>query len=225
MTVELFRKQLRKHIKIRVDLQLNENRSTMLSLLDRGPWYARLSMHKMFLDAPEHVVKAIADYVKGRRDEKRVLRAYIQQNVSRFKRVERLDHSKLVQEGEEYHLGSLYDLINEKYFEGNLDLAITWYGGRERYKRNRVTFGLYQESLRLVKIHRMMDAPFFPPYFVAFVVYHEMLHAVVPGHVDKSGRFCVHGKEFKARERLFDHYEKAVAWEKANKDRIFYGRS
>jgi len=224
MTLVSFQEMLRKHCKMRVDLQLTQNRSIMLNVLERKPWYVRLSMHKMFLDAPESVVKAIAGYVKGRRDDKLVLRTYIQENIERAKRCKRVCPSKLVQKGDVYHLDVLYDLINEKYFEKKLDLDITWYGQRTHRSRSRVTFGLYQESARLVKIHRMMDAPFFPSYFVEFVVYHEMVHAVVPGQRDERGRFCVHNKEFKARERLFEHYERAVAWEKQNKERIFYGR-
>jgi hypothetical protein len=50
-----------------------------------------------------------------------------------------------------------------------------------------------------------------------------MLHLVVPGHVDKNGYFCLHGKDFKEREKQFEHYAEIVAWGKKNKQHFFKG--
>lgn len=88
--VEEFQKKISRHLKFPLDLIVNENRSTMLSLLDRR----RLSMHRMFLEAPDEVIAAVAHYVRGtRRDKQRnqlVLRTFIQENLPR------LDYSHLV---------------------------------------------------------------------------------------------------------------------------------
>ncbi|MCH9627317.1 MAG: hypothetical protein S4CHLAM2_09530 [Chlamydiales bacterium] len=217
--------KLQEHLKIDVELVINENRSTMLSILEKRRNRARLSIHKMFIDAPDEVIGAVAHYVRGTRrnggGHNSVLRGFIQENLPRFDVSNRLDSTRLVQAGRVYDLNPLYRQINQHYFEGELELALTWYGNWGRNSRRRVTFGLYQENLKLVKMHRILDDLFFPEYFVAFVLYHEMLHAVVPGYKDEWGYFRVHGPAFKERERLFEHYEQAIAWEKKNKKHFF----
>lgn len=67
----------------------------------------------------------------------------------------------------------------------------------------------------------MLDDAFYPPYFVAFVVYHEMLHNVVPGKTDAMGYYRVHTPEFKRLEKQFAEYDMAMKWEKKHKELIF----
>lgn len=225
-TCEVFRKKLATYTRVRCELVINENRSTMLSVLDRRPGFARLSVHKMFLSAPDPVIAAVAHFIKGARRQREehnfVLRTFIQQQLSQADYTYLVNPQKLVQEGRVYHLKMLYDSINQKYFENQLRLAITWYGNLKRRARTRITFGQYLDGLRLIKIHRILDDPFFPEYFVAFIVYHEMLHAVIPGHANEtSRRYTFHSREFKAREREFEHYHLALAWEKRNKELLF----
>lgn len=218
--IETFKRKITKHLSIQLELVVNENRSTMLSLLKKKQGYARLSMHRMFLDAPEEVISAIAHYVRGTRKAEGnslLLRRYIQSNLPRFNYAHRIDKEKLITQGTYYDLQKIYEQLNKRYFDNRLDLSITWFGIRRPRKRTRVIFGQYYDHMKLIKIHRMMDSTFFPDYFVHFVVYHEMLHEVVPGHVDRFGIFRTHGKEFKRREKLFEHYERASAWEKEHR--------
>lgn len=223
--VEEFREKISKHLNIELELVINENRSTMLSILERKRDRARLSMHRMFLDAPENVISAIAHYVRGTRREqmgqKHVLRGYIQNNLARFNYSHKLDKNKLIVKGAYYNLHLIYETLNHKYFQGKLQLDITWFGSPSHRRRTRIIFGQYYDHLKLIKIHRMMDHPFFPDYFVHFVIYHEILHEVVPGYVDARGIFRSHGEEFKRRERQFVDYEKATFWERANKKKLF----
>jgi hypothetical protein len=46
---------------------------------------------------------------------------------------------------------------------------------------------------------------------VAFIVYHEMLHALQPGDCRRW-----HGREFHAAERRHPDYRRARAWERRN---------
>jgi len=130
---------------------------------------------------------------------------------------------RVIHEGSSYHLKEIYDQVNSRYFEGRLSLQITWYGQLKRRKRRRrhVVFGQYVDALKLVKIHRRLDDPSYPDFFVSFIVYHEMLHHVVPGYMDARGYYRCHGPEFKRREREFEHYQKALVWEKQNHAKIF----
>lgn len=225
MIEQIFKKRLSKYLNIELDLVINENRCTMLNLLEKKRDWARLSVHKMFLDAPDPVISAIAHYVRGTRKDKQsqnlVLRGFIQQNLPRFDYSHLLDKKKLASIGKIYDLKEIYHQVNKTYFANQLDLKITWYGQTGRRNRSRVTFGQYHDALRLVKIHRMLDDPFFPYFFVCFVVYHEMLHHVVPGFVDEKGFYCTHGEEFKQKERQFRHYEAAIEWEKKHRQYFF----
>lgn len=225
MSVEQFKRRMAKHLDLDLEIVVNENRSTMLNLLERKRDRARLSMHKMFLDAPEQVISAIAHYVRGTRSNRSgqnlVLRGFIQKNLTQLDYSHTVDKQKLVHQGKVYDLSEIYDRLNKQYFGNKLKLQITWYGLWKKKNRCRVIFGQYFDALKLVKIHRRLDDPFFPDYFVDFVVYHEMLHSVVPGYVDERGLFRSHGEEFKEREREFEFYEEAMAWEKKNRNHFF----
>lgn len=223
--VEDLKRRLGRHLGQDCELVINENRSTMLSVVRKRKALPRVSLHKMFVDAPENVISAIAHYVRGvRRDREAkdiVIRGFIQSNLLRYNYNHLLDKSKFVTTGHIYDLKEIYDELNEKYFKNGLMLEITWYGERGYKPRSKITFGQYFDHLRLIKIHRILDDPFYPDYFIRFVVYHEMLHHLIPGHLDGRGLFRVHGKDFKELEREFEDYEKAVAWEKKNKKHFF----
>ena len=64
----------------------------------------------------------------------------------------------------------------------------------------------------MIRIHPLLDAPFVPTWFLEYVVYHEMLHAVVPEEIDEHGRRRVHTREFYRRERKFHCYYRARRW-------------
>jgi hypothetical protein len=53
-----------------------------------------------------------------------------------------------------------------------------------------------------------------------YVVYHEMLHAVIPDEYDDHGRRRVHTERFLAAEQKFPHYRKARKWEAENLGRF-----
>lgn len=223
--VDRFRRKLTRTLGFDLELVINENRSTMLNILAKKRDWAKLSVHKMFLDAPENVISAIAHYVRGTRKDREtkdlLIRGYIQSNLKRFDYAHLLNTKNFATTGRFYDLKAIYEKLNRDYFGSRLDLKITWYGVSGRKTKSRVIFGQYFDHLRLVKIHRVLDDPFFPDYFVHFVMYHEMLHHVVPGQFDCRGFFRVHGEEFKRLEKEFAEYERATEWEKRNKDHFF----
>ena len=65
----------------------------------------------------------------------------------------------------------------------------------------------------MIRINPVLDRKTVPRYFVAFIVYHEMLHASL-GALLKGTRRNVHSREFRKREKLFKDYENAMAWER-----------
>ena len=91
--------------------------------------------------------------------------------------------------------------------------ALTW-GRRGRSKTRRsLRLGSFEPATHLVRIHPVLDQPGVPEWFVRFIVFHELLHAVMPPYQDGSGRWVHHGAEFRARERSYPDHDRACAWE------------
>lgn len=196
-------------------LLINENHSTMISVRD-----GRLSVHRIFLSAPDEVLEALARFVKGTEKRNPLLQRYIQEQMRMCDYSSRVSKQNLIVQGRIFDLQALYDEVNGRYFNHSLNLSITWFGQRRR-RRSRMTFGLYYENLKLIKIHRLLDAPWVKREFVAFTIYHEMLHAVIPSRVTAKGRHCHHGPEFKRKEREFEQYAQVIAWEQAQQSRFY----
>jgi hypothetical protein len=123
--------------------------------------------------------------------------------------------------GTHYDLKSIYDLLNQSYFENKLSLEIIWFGSATRKARRHRKLGLFCFQTNRIKIHRLLDQPHFPSYFISYVVYHEMLHSVCPPIKAKRGRYNIHHPDFKVREREFADYTAAKRWEEKNK-RLFF---
>ncbi len=121
-------------------------------------------------------------------------------------------------EGKYFDLKDIFDRLNARYFAASplQDYTITWGRRRKLAPREYFVFGTIQEDDRIIRIHPRLDALFVPLWFVEYVVYHEMLHSVVPDEPAPGGRRCVHTAEFYRRERLFQHYRRARRWEDEN---------
>ena len=52
--------------KSKIDLTINQNKSTMISILERRRKYAKLSVRQMFLEAPNNVIEAIVLLLKNK---------------------------------------------------------------------------------------------------------------------------------------------------------------
>lgn len=216
-----FQDQLENSVGIKLRLKINDNRSTMLSV-KWEPDCTKVSLHRMFLKAPLNVMQALACYLKG--EHKKLapsIKAYIEHNLQRLDYSHELDLTKLQTKGHVYDLEEIYLYLNRKYFDEPLGLHITWFGERRRRICKRVTFGLYHDPLRLIKVNCLMDNSHFPDYFVAYVIYHEMLHYVCPTYVDESGYKHIHSKEFKEREKEFEYFKKAQQWIRDNQNYLF----
>lgn len=207
--------------KKKYEFRINNNRCTMLSV-KWEPDKTKVSLHKMFLDAPDNVMDQLACYLKQERKTiSPEVRAFIDTNLQKMDYSWQIDPKTLEVAGSVYNLKEIYDDLNHEYFEGKLNLLITWFGKTSQKNRSRFTFGLYHDQMRLIKINRMIDSPRFPDYVVSFVIYHEMLHHVCPSYYDKKGRHHVHSKEFKAMEKKFKHFELAEHWIKRNETNLF----
>lgn len=205
----------------KVKLKINDNRSTMLSV-KWEPDGTKVSLHRIFLEAPKNVMDALACYIRQEdADIAPSIKAFIEDNLKHLDYSHQLDLKKLYSQGHAYNLQKIYNTLNVEYFKNKLNLYITWFGKSTPSSRSQVTFGLYHDAQRLIKVNRLLDSPSFPDYFVSYVVYHEMLHHVCPSYFDAKGQHHIHSKEFKEREVQFKYFDLAQKWIKDN-EAIFF---
>ena len=125
--------------------------------------------------------------------------------------------------GKHHDLLSIFNDVNERYFGGSVNALITWGPKKRRgraHPRRSIKLGSYASLERLIRIHPSLDRSWVPRYFVAFVVYHELLHHFSPSTRGRSARRALHPPEFLAKERAFRNYERAVTWQSRNLSRL-----
>jgi hypothetical protein len=127
-------------------------------------------------------------------------------------------HLNLRHEGRYFDLRANFDRLDERYFGGKLrGYKVVWGRKRKRRPKEYFIFGTIQEEDRVIRINPWLDQRFVPLWFLEYILYHEMLHAVVPDKVRGNGRRrCVHTDEFNRREREFRFYKRARRWEEEN---------
>jgi predicted metal-dependent hydrolase len=208
-----------------LELRLTNNRSTMISVR-RGEGRYHLRLHRMFLAAGVSTLSALGRYVtdndpRASAELGEFIDAHQGQLPPRAARAPR--PQRIVEPGQHYHLGQLFERLNGRYFTAKIQARITWgrmarRSGRPRRHRS-LKLGSYSVEDRLIRIHPTLDQPFVPSYFVEWIIYHEMLHQKHPIPII-DGRHRYHTPEFLAEERLFDEYERAHLWERRNLHRL-----
>src|SRR3954451_12739465 len=124
-------------------------------------------------------------------------------------------------EGRYFDLRSNFDRLNERYFGGKLrNYQVVWGRKRKRRPKEYFVFGTIQEEDRVIRINPQLDQPFVPSWFLRYILFHEMLHSVVPDEDLGNGRRRVHTEEFNRRERKFRNYSRARRWEQENLGRF-----
>lgn len=224
MTYE-FQKELQRQLELgcgnKVEVKIKNNRSTMLSVVWRDDCTS-VSLHQMFLQAPRNIMQQLACYVRQEQEDiSSDIKAFIEDNLQTLDYSHELDLSKLYCQGHVYNLQRIYNDLNKEYFGSKLKLHITWFGKHYNKNRSRLTFGLYHEPIKLIKINRLLDSPSFPDYVVAYVIYHEMVHHVCPAYYDENGIHRVHTKEFKEQELKFKYFDLAQKWIEDRSDYLF----
>lgn len=218
---------LRARVGLPLRLTITDNRRTMLSLKRRrGSEGVEVRLHHMFLHGDDSVWSALSDYLfDGDRAAAQDIGRYIERHRERIRRELRRPIA-LYTTGVHHDLAEIYAAVNRQYFADRVEAHITW--GRDPAKRKQrsrrsIKLGSYTSRDRLIRVHPALDASFVPRFFVEYIVYHEMLHHVLPPKL-QSGRRELHGPAFKAREREFRHYDAALRWEREHLDRLLRQR-
>jgi hypothetical protein len=120
-------------------------------------------------------------------------------------------------EGKYFDLRAIFDRLNGRHFRGRLrGYKVIWGRRRKHRPKEYFVFGTIQEDDRVIRINPLLDQPFVPLWFLQYVLYHEMLHSVIPDEPGNAGKRCVHTDQFNRREREFPGYRRARRWEEEN---------
>ena len=210
---------LRQWLGPKVIVKLTDNQSTMISYrTQRTVLYLRL--HTMFRHAPEPVLAAVAAFVTGEnygRAEAERLDAWIEDHRPHPASRPRKPARPI---GEIHNLQAMFDDLNRRWFNGRIRARITWGDARPHSGRRRsMQLGAYDEDAGEIRIHPALDQAWVPPFFVAAVVFHEMLHEKHDAPL-KNGRRQIHSPRFLAEEKTYPDYERARRWETVHLDRL-----
>ena len=198
-----------------VTLRYTKNRSTMLSFREDDS-VLRVRLHRMFADATRGEMLALAAYLRdGDVEAGKVLDRFIRQHKDEFR-----EPVTVQPVGRFHHLQEMFDELNRDYFHDSCKAFITWGKAAARRRRRRsIQLGSYVSNERLIRIHPCLDQAFVPRYYVAWVIFHEMLHEVF-GIEGNHGRRSLHPPEFMAIEESYPDYIECKKWEEANIHRL-----
>jgi hypothetical protein len=193
----------------RVELTLTRNRVSMATLQFKSQAHVRVRLHEQFLTAPQEVWDALARYIRTRRRKDWDLVAAFASNIDTSSEKHEEKRITLKQKGQVYDLAKIAKKINRRFFNGRVKYRIGW--GRERSERRRgrkgvsIRYGSWSRTSGIIRIHPLLDDERVPQKFVEYIVFHEMLHAVVPS--DRSdGRRYDHPENFRAFERAYPDF-------------------
>jgi hypothetical protein len=186
----------------------HENKTRYLSVKKIGGIF-HLKLHKLFQNAPTPVFEAILDFVQKNDPAARgILRQMVHLHFSKNKE----EPSPLNSMGKVYDLQEIFDRTNASFkLKG---ITIGWSKRLFRGRFRSITFGCFDTTCRQIRINPILDSLEVPLYFIEFIVYHELLHALLPPKVNGEGRCSIHSKQFQEEERKFPHYEQAKKWAK-----------
>ncbi|MEM9073292.1 MAG: hypothetical protein AAGE52_32605 [Myxococcota bacterium] len=210
--------ELQQGLRESVRLIVTDNKRLMISAKRKGG-VLELRLHHMFLRANSDVRHALVRYLR-RRDRKsgRVLDDFIAENESRIDR-RRRRATVCRPKGRFYHLREIFEELRPLFPESMEGLQITWGKMPARRRQRSIQLGSYAPEDKVIRVHPVLDQEWVPRWYVAAVVYHEMLHHALPAV--KVGRTLRHHTpEFRRREREFEWHDAAKAWEDTNFRRL-----
>ncbi len=202
-----------------VDLTLTDNRRSLIHIQRAESGRFAVRLHHMFAVEEEPILYALAD-LGLQPSEARVaaararLRAFAEDNEGRIRRKTPARRVRLRPHGLTYDLRRILAATVRDHFEPRQveGVEITWgRWGRLDTPTREIRLGSYDPRRRLIRIHPLLDRPQIPEWIVAFIVYHELLHHLIPTRRE-GGRLIHHGPDFRQREALHPRFEDYRAW-------------
>ncbi len=195
-----------------VRVTVNDNRRDMV----RCTWHSdevRVSVHWTIAGEADLLARYLA------RKDISALHALRALNRDRALRRSR---GPLRPQGQVHDLAVLLAEVQAACFPHAVPADITWgrRGARPQRARRRTLRLGSRDVSGLVRIHPVLDCASVPAWFVRFVIFHEVLHAVHPPETLPSGRRRVHTRAFRQAERAHPDHDRAQAWKNEHLPRL-----
>jgi len=221
----LHEKRIASHLSILmggpVEVRFTDNRTTMISCRRKGALHVRL--HRMFQQADDRVLNALALYLKkvSPGNCAHILDEFIARHRSEIRTVP-TRRRPVSPAGAVIQLDEVLERVSNRYFGGAVgDVRIGWGKERTATRRRRRTrihscaLATYCFEDTTIRVNPVLDSLKVPDFFIDWVVYHELLHHVLP--VERSaGRTRYHDARFRSMERAFARHDDARRWEADN---------
>jgi hypothetical protein len=195
-----------------VQVELTENHRVVASVRADGSGPRRLRCHALFVDAPPQVVHELARFVDEGHLESTRKRSLTDWFGTARPPVDPR-HLRHRAHGAHHDLLALADEQVAAHIPERPRAVYQWAARRRPGRRIRLgSYTPVQTALGpsgIVRVHGLLDDERVPAWLVGFVLFHELLHAVVP---DERGRH--HSPSFRARERGHPDHARAARWQR-----------
>lgn len=183
-----------------------------------SPSQMRIALHPFFDDAPPELRAAVVSWVRSGSKAsaaRETIDEYIRQALARHPAPAPRVEAQRTQ-GQVYDLAQLGESVRCSYFAGELASlpSLTWGRAQRSRTRRSLRLGSCDPDGPLVRIHPVLDQSGVPEFFVRFILFHELLHVVLPPQAGEDGRWVHHSKRFRERERAHPDYGRALEWER-----------
>lgn len=196
--------------------------------IDRNSGNRTLTVPQYLQTAPSDIKNSLiqwsvlAQYSKRSNSAVKVQRVSLENEIQTYIRnlapevySSTLDTTRLNQKtkGICFDLHEIFDGINESYFNNSVIASLRWGSPCSLTSYQTVRTAKNGKAVNLITIAGVYNHPDVPRFALDAVMYHEMLHIVIPPYI-RNGRRVVHGPEFKRMERQYSYYKQWCEWER-----------
>ena len=172
----------------------------------------------ILIDAPQPVLEALLCILLHKLfgesappDQRRIYRHYAADSRirARVRQVRSSRGRKRLSgpQGKVFNLQAVFSALNERYFVGQLQVRnLSWSPNCSRR-----VLGHYDPAHDTIVVSRRLDDSRIPRFVIDFVVYHEMLHALLDDHARGTSR-RTHSPAFRRAELRFSGLQQAQAF-------------
>lgn len=197
-------------------ISLNDNRSSLITVKPQKDGPTAVRLQRVFLAADDKTLKALARFiVRPDRRCRQTLDCFLASRRDLLDACARDGRQERLQtRGEHRDLKLLLRRVLSDYGLRLPEVRIGWAKQAPKSRRRSIKFGCWYSKTRTVRIHPALDDPAVPEFFVEYIIYHELLHALFPPESGPVGRRLVHNPEFTRFERKHKRYQEAREFER-----------
>ena len=192
-----------------IDLVGTKNRQSMLSWQRDSSGILKIRLHRQFALGGSEIAASLARWIRTEDVEARELitdyAAGFQARMAPPK--PRFAHPA----GAHHDLREHLDEQNNAVFGGAFKGRIGWSRMNRGRVRRRIRLGSWSEHHRLIRVHPVLDSAEVPRFVIEFIVFHEMLHAMI-GTGEPGSRRRIHDARFRGLERAHPSHDPAEEW-------------